>query len=209
VNCNRIGIGLASLASDLSHEAVTSVLPGFLASWVFRCGLGDHEGSRWLIDPGQTLRAVGGLIGCTDARLSAPQGTLHGPGNVLIAIAKSWWWSRWPGLAWVAADSHTCAKVSACGGATPETYGRAFGFERMMIRSGPCWRPALLGLLRTGDSTHVTSSGFSAARPAGCLGDCFLVKEKREHAGSPRPFWRVSGLRASLPDSSLVGCLAR
>src|SRR5512139_2913966 len=140
LNATVFGIGLASLASDLSHEAVTSVLPGFLASMgVAAAALGTIEG---VADGLSTLAKLYG--GWWADRLHRRK-TLCASGygfmalaTVLIAIAKSWLVVLvGRGLAWVARGIRTPARKSLLAeAATPETYGRAFGFERMMDTLG-------------------------------------------------------------------------
>ena len=199
LNATVLGIGLASLASDLSHEAVTSVLPGFLASMgVAAAALGTIEGVA------DGLSTLAKLYGGWWADRMHRRKTLCASGygfmalaTVLIAIAKSWLvvlLGR--GLAWVARGIRTPARKSLLAeAATPETYGRAFGFERMMDTLGAVLAPLLvLGLLRTG-RFHARDIIWISVLPAllAVWAIVFLVKEKREHAGSPRPFLESFG----------------
>jgi Domain of unknown function (DUF4160) len=47
LNCNVLGIGLASLFSDWSHEIATTLMPAFLASNGCRgCLAGPHRGRK-------------------------------------------------------------------------------------------------------------------------------------------------------------------
>ena len=149
------GIGMASLFSDLSHETATSLMPALLASMgAAAAALGTIEA---VSDGFSSIAKLYG--GWWTDRLhrrkplcAAGYGVMAGAA-ALIASAASW-----PmvlvgrSLAWVARGARTPARKALLAEAvTPETYGRAFGFERTMDTLGAVIAPlATLGLLRMG-----------------------------------------------------------
>jgi MFS family permease len=147
LNRTTLGIGLTSLFSDWSHEIATSILPAFLASLgAGPAWLGVIEGTadglssfsklaaghytdrlkhrKPLVEVGYvvTALATGALALATSAW------------HVLIARTSGWLGRgvRTPGR-----------KALLAAGVSPDAYGRAFGFERMMDTLG-----AITGLLR-------------------------------------------------------------
>jgi MFS family permease len=140
-----VGIGLASLLSDLSHETVTSILPALLASMGVAAGaLGTIEG----VSDG--LSSLAKLYGgwWTDRlekrkRLCAGGYAAMAAATGVIASATAW-----PVLllgrsvAWVSRGLRTPARKALLAEAvTPDNYGRAFGFERMMDTTGAILAP--------------------------------------------------------------------
>ena len=187
------GIGLASLCSDLSHEAVTAVLPGLIASMgVAAAALGTIEG----VSDG--LSSVAKLYGgwwADRLRRRKPLCTF-GYGMMAAAIAVIAASTVWPmlmlgrALAWIARGLRTPARKTLLAEAvTPETYGRAFGFERTMDTLGAIIAPlATLALLSFGVSQRRII--WIAVVPAALAGFAILllVKETPHRTGNPRPF---------------------
>lgn len=150
-----LGVGLASLFSDWSHEAATAVLPAFLATLGVAAGwLGLIEGvsdglssvakmaSGFYTDRLQHRKpiAVAGYV--VTAVATAAFALATSAWHVLLARAA----------AWLGRGVRTPVRKALLAGAvTPATYGRAFGFERMMDTVGAVIGPvtaiALLPLL--------------------------------------------------------------
>lgn len=145
-NRTVLGIGLASLCSDWSHEIATAVMPAFLATLgVAAAWLGLIEG----VSDGLASFAKLGSGYFTD-RLQrrkpiAVVGYLvTGLGTAAFGLATTAWHvlaAR--GVAWLGRGVRTpVRKALLAASVTPETYGRAFGFERMMDTFGAIIGPA-------------------------------------------------------------------
>ncbi len=140
LNRTVIGIGLASLFSDWSHETATAVLPAFLgtmgvgAAWLGLIeGVSDglsslaKMGSGYYTDGLQRRKpiAVAGYI--VTALGTAAFGLARAAWQVLLART----------FAWLGRGVRTPVRKALLASAvTRETYGRAFGFERMMDTVG-------------------------------------------------------------------------
>lgn len=194
LNATVLGIGLGSLFSDLSHEAITALLPAMLASYGLAAGLlGTVEGVA------DGLSSVAKLFGgwWTD-RLTRrkPLGVggyaVMTAGAALIASA-----TIWPMvlagrvLSWIARGLRTPARKALLAEAvTPATYGRAFGFERTMDTLGAIMAPLVaVALLSSGWSQR--SVLWLAVLPAGVATLAFAlgVRETPGHVPNPQPFW--------------------
>jgi MFS family permease len=140
LNRTVLGIGLASLFSDWSHEIATAVLPTFLATMgVAAAWLGIIEGvsdglssvakmgSGFYTDKLQRRKPIAVLGYVVTALGTASFGLATTAWQVLIARAG----------AWLGRGVRTPVKKALLAAAvTKETYGRAFGFERMMDTIG-------------------------------------------------------------------------
>ncbi len=189
---------MASLFSDLSHEAVTSVLPALLASMGVAAGaLGTIEGVA------DGLSSVAKLYGgwLTDRLERRKPLCAFGYGAMAFATAIIAAARVWPlvlvgrGLAWVARGVRTPARRALLAEAvTPQTYGRAFGFERTMDTLGAVIAPvAALGLLGLG-ATHRQVLWLSVAPAALAVAAILLlVRETEGRTPTPHPF--VASLR--------------
>lgn len=155
LNRTVFGIGMASLLSDLSHETVTSLLPGLLATLgVAAAALGTIEGVA------DGLSSVAKLYGgwWTDRLrrrkpLCATGYGVMAAATLVIATAGHWMIVlSGRTLAWVARGLRTPARKALLAEAvTPDCYGRAFGFERTMDTLGAVLAPvATLLLLKAG-----------------------------------------------------------
>ena len=146
LNRTVLGIGLASLFSDWSHEIATTVMPAFLASMgVAAAWLGIIEGvsdglssfakmaSGYYTDRLRRRKpiAVAGYV--VTALGTASFGLASSAWHVLIARASAWFGRgvRTP-----------IRKALLAASVTRESYGRAFGFERMMDTLGAIIGPA-------------------------------------------------------------------
>lgn len=195
LNRTVLGIGLASLFSDLSHETVTVLLPAFLASLgAAAAALGTVEGVADGLSSAAKL--YGGWL--ADRLRSRKRIAAGGYGVMALAplvIAAA---TVWPVvlagrvLAWVSRGLRTPARKALLADAvTPETYGRAFGLERAMDTCGAIIAPAAVyGLLAAGVD-HRTLIAWSAV-PAllAVLGIVFLVRERSDREPVKTPFLR-------------------
>lgn len=194
LNTTVLGIGLGSLFSDLSHEAITALLPALLASMGLAAGvLGTIEGvadglssaaklfGGWWTDRLTRRKplGVGGYAAMT-------------AGAALIASATAW-----PvvlagrTLSWIARGLRSPArKALLAESVTPETYGRAFGFERTMDTLGAIAAPLIAAaLLAAGWSQRNVL--WLAVLPAAVAMIVFavFVRETPDRVPNPKPFW--------------------
>jgi MFS family permease len=151
LNSTVLGIGLASLFSDWSHEIATTVLPAFLATmgvaaaWLgFIEGISDglssfaKMGSGYYTDKLQRRKPIAVIGYLVTALGTASFGLATAAWHILIARA----------CAWLGRGVRTpVRKALLAGSVTKETYGRAFGFERMMDTLGAIVGPATAFLL--------------------------------------------------------------
>lgn len=146
VNRTVLGIGLASLFSDWSHEIATSVMPAFLATMgVAAAWLGIIEG----VSDGLSSFAKMGSGYFTDhlqrrKPIAVVGYIVTGIGTAAFALATSAWHVLVARAgAWLGRGVRTPVRKALLAGAvTRETYGRAFGFERMMDTCGAIVGPA-------------------------------------------------------------------
>ena len=187
------GIGMASLFSDLSHEAVTAVLPALLASMGVAAGvLGTIEGVA------DGLSSAAKLYGgwWTDRLQRRKPLCAFGYGMMAIATAVIAAATVWPlvligrGLAWIARGIRTPARKALLAEAvTPQTYGRAFGFERTMDTLGAVIAPLVTLALLTLGLRHrevLWISVFPALLAVAAI--LLLVRETADRTPSPHPF---------------------
>jgi MFS family permease len=184
LNRTVLGVGLASLCSDWSHEIATTLMPAFLAAMgVAAAWLGLIEGvsdglssfakmaSGYYTDKLRRRKpiAVAGYI--VTALGTASFGLATQAWHVLLSRAG----------AWLGRGVRTPVRKALLAGAvTPETYGRAFGFERMMDTLGAIVGPAT-ALWLLGAFGHHYPSLFAATLVPGLLAAAliaFVVVEK-------------------------------
>ena len=179
-----LGIGLASLFSDWSHEIATTAMPAFLATmgaaamWVGLIeGVSDGLSSFAKLASGHwtdrlTRRkpvAVAGYV--VTALGTAAFGLATSAWHVLFARAG----------AWLGRGVRTpIRKAMLAASVTPETYGRAFGFERMMDTLGAIVGPASAYLLLRLNGNHYPTLFAWTLLPGLLAVACiiFLVKEQ-------------------------------
>ena len=146
-----LGIGLASLFSDWSHEMATTVMPTFLASMgVAAAWLGLIEGAS---DGLSSFAKLGSGYYTDKVRRRKPIAVVGyivtALGTASIGLASTAWHvlvSR--ASAWLGRGIRTPVRKALLAGAvTKDTYGRAFGFERMMDTLGAIVGPATALLL--------------------------------------------------------------
>ena len=184
LNRTVLGIGLASLFSDWSHEIATTAMPAFLATmgvaaiWVGLIeGVSDGLSSFAKLASGHwTDRlarrkpvAVAGYL--MTALGTAAFGLATSAWHVLFARAG----------AWLGRGVRTpIRKAMLAASVTPETYGRAFGFERMMDTVGAIVGPASAYLLLRLHGNHYPTLFAWTLVPGFLAVACmvFLVKEQ-------------------------------
>jgi MFS family permease len=140
LNRTVLGIGLASLFSDWAHETATTILPAFLASMgAAAAWLGVIEGvsdglssfakmaSGFYTDKLSRRKPIAVIGYFVTALGTASFGLATAAWHILLARA----------FAWLGRGVRTpVRKALLAGSVTKETYGRAFGFERMMDTLG-------------------------------------------------------------------------
>jgi MFS family permease len=199
-----VGIGLTSLFSDWSHEIATAILPAFLASLGAGPGwLGVIEGTADGLSSFSKLAAghytdrlehrkplvQAGYVVTTLATGALALAT--GAWHVLIARTTAWLGRgvRTPGR-----------KALLAAAVSPDAYGRAFGFERMMDTLGAIVAPitALWLLELTSHNYHRVLVWTLVPGILAVLTIGLLVRERPNHQPAAGSFW--FGLR-QLPPS--------
>ncbi len=184
LNRTVLGVGLASLFSDWSHEMATAVLPAFLATLgAGAVWLGLIEGvsdglsslakmaSGFYTDKLQHRKPIA-IVGYVVTALgTASFGIATSAWHVLVARAG----------AWLGRGVRTPVRKALLAAAvTRETYGRAFGFERMMDTIGAIVGPVTaLGLLEVTHHHYPVLFALTLIPSLAAAGlIAFLVKEK-------------------------------
>ena len=185
LNRTVLGIGLASLFSDWSHEIATTVMPAFLATMgVAAAWVGLIEGvsdglssfakmaSGYYTDKLSRRKSIAVIGYIVTALGTASFAFATAAWHVLIARAS----------AWLGRGVRTPVRKALLAAAVDrESYGRAFGFERMMDTLGAIVGPAsALALLQL--FHHNYSKLFAATLIPGLLAVAviaFLVVEKK------------------------------
>lgn len=151
LNRTVVGIGLASLFSDWSHEIATAVLPAFLATMgVAAAWLGVIEG---VSDGFSSFAKLGSGIYTDHLQRRKPIAvagyilTAFGTASFGLATA-AWHVLLARSVAWFGRGIRTpVRKALLTAAVTRDTYGRAFGFERMMDTLGAIIGPVSAFLL--------------------------------------------------------------
>jgi MFS family permease len=151
LNRTVLGIGLASLFSDWSHETATTVMPAFLASMGLAAAwLGLIEGVADGLSSFAKLASGFYTDRLTRRKPVAVAGYLvTALGTAAFGLASQAWHVLLArSLAWFGRGVRTpIRKALLAGSVTKETYGRAFGFERMMDTLGAIVGPGTAFLL--------------------------------------------------------------
>lgn len=151
INSTVIGVGVASLFSDVGHEMATTAMPALLASLgVSSAVLGLIEG---LADGLSSFaKLISGLYSDRLTRrkpLAVAGYFVTASGMASFALATAWWHvliGRVGG--WIGRGARTPVRnVLLTEATTPETYGRAFGLERSMDSAGAVIGPLLAVLI--------------------------------------------------------------
>lgn len=207
LNRTTLGISLASLFSDISHELATAVLPAFLVS----LGAGPAA-LGWIEGSADGLSAVAKLWGGVAADRVRRRKPLASVGYLVTAVGTAGiglCTAAWQVLfcrvaAWIGRGSRSPARdVLMAEGAPKEAHGRAFGMERAGDAAGAVMGPmlAMLLLARGVEPRHLM---FVSLLPGflAFLSIAWLVSERThvprrdsfslraELAGTGRPFRR-------------------
>jgi MFS family permease len=190
LNRTVLGIGLASLFSDASHEMATSLMPTFLATMgVAAAWLGLIEGvsdglssfakmaSGYYTDRLQRRKSIAVLGYVVTALGTASFGFATAAWQVLAVRAG----------AWLGRGVRTPVRKALLAAAvTRETYGRAFGLERMMDTIGAIIGPAsAYFLFRTFD--HHYPAVFAVTLIPGFLAVAMIAFFVQEKERAPVP----------------------
>ena len=146
LNRTVLGIGLASLFSDWSHEIATTIMPAFLATMgAAAAWLGLIEG----VSDGLSSFAKMGSGYFTDQMrrrkpIAVAGYVVTAVGTACIGLAtQAWHVLVCRAGAWLGRGVRTPVRKALLAAAvTPDTYGRAFGLERMMDTLGAIAGPA-------------------------------------------------------------------
>jgi MFS family permease len=151
LNRTTLGVSLASLLSDISHELATAVLPAFLVS----LGAGPAA-LGWIEGSADGLSAVAKLWGGVAADRVRRRKPLASVGYLVTAVGTAGiglCTAAWQVLfcrvaAWIGRGSRSPARdVLMAEGAPKEAHGRAFGMERAGDAAGAVMGPLLAMLL--------------------------------------------------------------
>ncbi len=190
LNRTVLGIALASLFSDWSHEIATTVMPAFLATMgvaAFWVGLieGVADGvssfskmaSGYYTDKLRRRKPVAVIGYLVTALGTASFGLATAAWHVLLSRT----------FAWLGRGVRTPVRKALLAGAvTKETYGRAFGFERMMDTCGAIVGPALAFFL-LGIFHHHYPSLFAVTLIPGLTAAALIAFAVREQERKPVP----------------------
>jgi MFS family permease len=190
LNRTVLGIGLASLFSDWSHEIATAVMPAFLATMgvaAFWVGLieGVADGlssfakmaSGFYTDKLRHRKSVAVTGYLVTALGTAAFGLATAAWHVLLARS----------VAWLGRGVRTPVRKALLAGAvTKETYGRAFGFERMMDTLGAIVGPVTAFLLLQALNHHYPTLFVLTLIP-GLLATGLIVFAVKEKERAPVP----------------------
>jgi MFS family permease len=197
LNRTVIGIGLASLFSDVGHEMATAAMPILIAS------IGASSASLGLIEGlADGLSSFAKLIsGAYSDRLQRRKPLaaigyfMTAAGMASFALATSTWHillGRVGG--WLGRGARTPVRnVLLTEATTKETYGRAFGFERAMDSAGAVIGPLIALAVVAAFGVRTTFALTLVPGLVAALLITLLVKERR-HRAEPRA-GMFSGIR--------------
>ena len=193
LNKTIIGIGIASLCSDVGHEMATTAMPVFLAS------LGASSAALGLIEGvsdglSSFTKLFSGLYSDRLKRrkpLAVIGYVLTALGTGSFALASHWGHVLLGrAVAWFGRGARTPVRnVLLTEATTPETYGRAFGLERALDSAGAVIGPVLAIFLIAAVGVRglfllALIPGFAAA-----LAIWLLVRESPNHQRNDQRFW--------------------
>jgi MFS family permease len=200
LNRTVLGIGLASLCSDVGHEMATTAMPALLALvGASAAVLGLLEG---LADGASSFaKLLSGLYSDRLRRrkpLAVAGYFVTAAGMAGFAFATHWWHVLLGRVfGWMGRGARTPVRnVLLTEATTPANYGRAFGLERAMDSAGAVVGPALALLLVTTVGLRWMFALTLVPGLAAALLIAFAVREK-EHA--PQPHIRLWGGMKALP----------
>jgi MFS family permease len=189
LNRNTVGIGLASLFSDISHELATAVLPAVLLSLgAGPAALGLIEGSA------DGLSAIaklwGGVLADRLPRrkpLASAGYLVTAAGTAAIGLCVTWWQVlACRAAAWIGRGSRSASRDALLSEASPRgSQGRAFGLERAGDAAGAVIGPAL-GMVLLARGVAPRTLMFVSLLP-GMLAFLSILVLVRERRRAPRP----------------------
>ena len=147
LNRTTVGVSLASLFSDVSHELATAVLPAFLVA----LGAGPAV-LGWIEGSADGLSALAKLWGGVAADRVGRRKPLASVGYLVTAMGTAgiglctaaWQVMACRVVAWIGRGSRSPARdVLMAEGAAAEVHGRAFGMERAGDAAGAVLGPSL------------------------------------------------------------------
>jgi MFS family permease len=195
LNRTTLGIGLTSLFSDWSHEIATTILPAFLASLGVGPGwLGAIEGTADGLSSFSKL-AAGHYTDRLKHRKPLVQSgyVITALATGTLALATSAWHVLFARTsAWLGRGIRTPGrKALLAASVSPDAYGRAFGFERMMDTLGAIFAPitALWLLHLTSHNYHRVLAWTLVPGILAALAFGLLVREKQNHRPATGSFW--------------------
>jgi MFS family permease len=200
LNSTVVGIGLASLFSDIGHEMATTALPVFVASLgASAAALGLIEG---LADGAASFAKLGGGLFADRLGKRKPLAVVGylvtASGMASFALATRWWHvllGRVGG--WLGRGARTPVRnVLLAEATTPGTYGRAYGFERAMDSTGAVIGP-LLTLLLVGVIGMRWTFGLTII--PGVVAALLIWLLVRERPHDPQPHVRLFTSMGALP----------
>ena len=204
LNRSVLGIGLASLFSDWSHEIATTLMPAFLASMgVAAAWLGLIEG----VSDGLSSFAKMASGYYTDKLARRKSVAVFGYvltafGTAAIGLATTAWHVLLArSTAWLGRGVRTPVRKALLAAAvTRETYGRAFGFERMLDTLGAIVGPATALWLLAVFNFHYPSL-FAVTLVPGLLAAGFITFLVAEKQRTPVPYASFGERLQMLPAS--------
>ena len=200
LNSTVVGIALASLFSDVGHEMATTAMPVLLASvGASAAALGLIEG---LADGASSFAKLFSGLYSDRLRRRKPLAVIGyfvtASGMASFAFATQWWHvllGRVGG--WIGRGARTPVRnVLMAEATTPQTYGRAYGFERAMDSVGAFLGPMLTLLF-------VWALGlrwnFALALIPGLVAAALIWLLVRERPHEPQPNARLLASIGALP----------
>jgi MFS family permease len=203
LNSTVLGIGLASLFSDVGHEMATTAMPALLAM------LGASPAALGLIEGladglSSFVKLLSGLYSDRLRRrkpLAVIGYFVTASGMASFALATQWWHVLLGRVfGWLGRGARTPVRnVLLTEATTPETYGRAFGLERAMDSAGAVVGPLLaIGIAAALGPGHFQWLFVFTLVP-GLIAALLIALLVRERPHEPRPKARLWGNLRSLP----------
>ncbi len=188
LNRTVLGIGLASLCCDWAQEAANAVMPAFLATLgASAAWLGLIEGISDGIASAAKMSSGFLTDKLTRRKPIAVAGyTVSALGTAAFALATAAWHVLLArSLAWLGRGFRTPVRKALLAAAVDRsTYGRAFGFERMMDTTGAIAGPASALFLLTA-LNHRYSLVFAATLVPGLMAAALLALLVQERERKP------------------------
>ena len=193
LNRTVLGIGVASLFSDVGHEMASTLLPLLVVT------LGGSSAALGLIEgvadgASSFAKLISGLYSDRLARrkpLAVAGYFLTASGMASFALAtQSWHLLVGRVVGWIGRGARTPVRnVLLTEATTPATYGRAFGLERAMDSAGAVLGPLLAIGLVGGLGVRTTLALTLVPGLLAALAIATLVREKSHPPARQRTLW--------------------